>query len=136
MFEEIKNKQNVEFYQLDNIDNSENTIPKELFAFYKEVGYGFLNINNGDINRIMDPDEFQIINKREEHYEFDPSLDIYKKYVSDRMLFFEVNEGLYLTIDKLTNEKGTNSVYIFDEKISDSLEEFILLYLNNPSILK
>lgn len=73
--------------------------PNELREFYLEVGYGFIKGRNSNaINRIMGPDTVADINLREDIYEFDPDLvGIYEE--EDRLIFFEVNEGVYLTLD-------------------------------------
>ncbi|CEY48710.1 Uncharacterised protein [Streptococcus pneumoniae] len=50
------------------------------------------------INRIMDPDTIADITLREGIYEFDPDLEgIYEE--EDKLVFYEVNEGVYLTLD-------------------------------------
>lgn len=98
-------------------------LPNELRDFYLEVGYGFIKGSNRNaINRIMDPDTIADITLREGIYEFDPDLEgIYEE--DDKLVFFEVNEGVYLTLD-LNTPKQT-PVYFFETKIADSLKEFI-----------
>ena len=97
--------------------------PNELRNFYLEVGYGFIKGNNVDaINRIMDPDTIADITLREGIYEFDPDLEgIYEE--EDKLVFYEVNEGVYLTLDLNTPQQ--TPVYFFETQIADSLEEFI-----------
>ncbi|MES5926541.1 SMI1/KNR4 family protein [Bacillus cereus group sp. MG9] len=97
--------------------------PNELRNFYLEVGYGFIKGNNVDaINRIMDPDTIADITLREGIYEFDPDLEgIYEE--EDKLVFYEVNEGVYLTLDLNTPQK--TPVYFFETQIADSLEKFI-----------
>ncbi|PEA91180.1 SMI1/KNR4 family protein [Bacillus thuringiensis] len=99
------------------------TFPNELRNFYLEVGYGFIKGNNVDaINRIMDPDTIADITLREGIYEFDPDLEgIYEE--EDKLVFYEVNEGVYLTLDLNTPQQ--TPVYFFETQIADSLEEFI-----------
>ncbi len=99
------------------------TFPNELRNFYLEVGYGFIKGNNVDaINRIMDPDTIADITLREGIYEFDPDLEgIYEE--EDKLVFYEVNEGVYLTLDLNTLQQ--TPVYFFETQIADSLEEFI-----------
>jgi len=98
-------------------------LPNELRDFYLEVGYGFIKGSDGNaINRIMDPDTIADITLREGIYEFDPDLEgIYEE--DDKLVFFEVNEGVYLTLDLNTTQK--TPVYFFETQIADSLEEFI-----------
>ncbi|MGH0424559.1 SMI1/KNR4 family protein [Bacillus pretiosus] len=97
--------------------------PNELRSFYLGVGYGFIKGNNVDaINRIMDPDTIADITLREGIYEFDPDLEgIYEE--EDKLVFYEINEGVYLTLDLNTPQQ--TPVYFFETQIADSLEEFI-----------
>ena len=61
----------------------------------------------------MDTYSLQDINLRIGDFEYDPDLEIYDEiYNDDKLLFFEVNEGVYLAIDKIEhNEK--NAIYYF-----------------------
>lgn len=98
-------------------------LPNELRDFYLEVGYGFIKGSDGNtINRIMDPDTIADITLREGIYEFDPDLEgIYEE--DDKLVFYEVNEGVYLTLDLNTPQQ--TPVYFFETQIACSLEEFI-----------
>ncbi|MFJ9383785.1 SMI1/KNR4 family protein [Peribacillus sp. NPDC101481] len=97
--------------------------PPELREFYLEVGYGFFKGNNeNSISRLMDPDTIADITLRKGIYEYDPDLEgIYEE--EDKLVFYEVNEGVYLTLD--LNDTQRTSVHFFDNKIADSLESFI-----------
>lgn len=99
------------------------TFPNELRNFHLKVGYGFIKGNNVNaINRIMDPDTIADITLREGIYEFDPDLEgIYEE--EDKLVFYEINEGVYLTLD--LNTPPQTPVYFFETQIADSLEEFI-----------
>ena len=98
-------------------------LPNELRDFYLEVGYGLIKGSNGNaINRIMDPDTIADITLREGIYEFDPDLEgIYEE--DEKLVFFEVNEGVYLTHELNTTKQIP--VYFFETQIAESLEEFI-----------
>lgn len=98
-------------------------LPNELRNFYLEVGYGFIKGSNGNaINRLMDPDTIADITLREGIYEYDPDLEeIYEE--DDKLVFFEMNEGVYLTLD--INTPKQTPVYFFETQIADSLVEFI-----------
>lgn len=100
------------------------TFPIELRKFYLEIGYGFIKGSNVNaINRIMDLDTVADITLREGVFEFDPDLDgIYEE--EDKLVFFEVNEGIYLTLNLNTLQQA--HVYYFENKIADSLTEFII----------
>ncbi|MGZ9819407.1 SMI1/KNR4 family protein [Peribacillus simplex] len=95
----------------------------ELRGFYLEVGYGFFKGNNeNSISRLMDPDTIADITLREGIFEYDPDLEgIYEE--ADKLVFYEVNEGVYLTLD--LNDTQRTSVHFFDNKIAGSLESFI-----------
>ncbi|MDG5471392.1 SMI1/KNR4 family protein [Jeotgalibacillus sp. ET6] len=98
-------------------------LPNELKDFYLEVGYGFIKGSDGNaINRIMDPDTIADITLREGIFEFDPDLEgIYQD--DDKLVFYEVNEGVYLTLD--LNIPQQTPIYFFETQIAGSLEEFI-----------
>jgi len=127
-FDFVKNN-NHKFYELKENDLTEAeerlgfSFPKELREFYLEIGYGFIKGNSENaINRLLDPDTIADITLREDIYEFDPDLDgIYED--EDKLVFYEVNEGVYLTLD--LNETDKSPVFFFDTKIADSLEEFV-----------
>lgn len=103
-------------------------IPYELSLFYNDIGYGFFYQNSNSTNRLLSPKQFKQINLREDFYEFDPDLDLYDSPdYQDKFIFFEVNEGIYLLIEKNDINKK-NAIYYFDEKIADSLEEFLLRF--------
>lgn len=107
--------------------------PEELDEFYSKIGYGFFhNSSNQDFNRFLSPDVVAAINLREDQYEFDPDLDIYND--PSHLIFFEVNEGVYLTLDR--SVKGDKSpVYYVMSRVSESLEEFLRQYDKNPDYL-
>ena len=73
------------------------------------------------------------INLREDFYEFDPDLEIYDE--EDKLIFFEINEGLYLTILK-EDVGGENGIYFFDTKIASSLEEFVIELNKNHNFIE
>lgn len=105
-------------------------IPYELKLFYENIGYGFFNKNSYSFDRILSPLQYKQVNLREDFYELDPDLELYDaKFYEDKHIFFEVNEGVYLHIDKAMNT-CKNAIYYFEEKIADSLEEFIIKFDN------
>lgn len=128
VFNFLKNK-NHEFFSIqeEEIEIVEKkpgiAIPKELRDFYLQVGYGFIKGNSSNsINRLLDPDTIADINLRQGIYENDPDLnDIYED--EDKLIFYEVNEGVYLTLER--NKLDNNPVYFFDVKVADSLLEFL-----------
>ena len=115
----------------EDIDKAEKDmgikIPNELKSFYLNYGYGFISkIRRRCINRLMDPGSCADIRLRRDYYKYDPELESYKsdELIYNRMIFFEVNEGSYLTISLDEGEK--NAIYYGDVKIADSLEEFLI----------
>ncbi|KAB8129171.1 SMI1/KNR4 family protein [Gracilibacillus oryzae] len=134
-FDFLKNGKH-QFYELQENDiiNAEERLgfpfPAELRDFYIKIGYGFISSNSNAFNRVMDPDTVADITLREGIYEFDPDLDgIYEE--EDQLVFYEVNEGVYITLD-LTDTTST-SVYYFETKIADSLEEFLRKVDEDPA---
>lgn len=111
-------------------------IPKELREFYITTGYGFFHQEyDSSINRLIGPGGFKAINLREGHYEFDPELDSYEDDLeAGRLIFFEVNEGIYLTIDK-TDHDGQNAIYYNDDQIAPSLESFLRKFDSDPDFI-
>ncbi|MGP1910108.1 SMI1/KNR4 family protein [Metabacillus sp. JX24] len=105
-------------------------IPEELKDFYREVGYGFIKKSHRNaINRVMDPDTIADITLREGIYEHDPDLDgIYED--EDRLVFLEVNEGVYLTLGLDSQEQ--TPVYYFETLIASSLKEFFMKMDRDP----
>lgn len=100
------------FYKVDTAEiiDSESKLgfklPSQLREFYIKIGYGFFHKSQDSINRLLSPLQIAQINLREDFYEFDPDLEIYDEIYSDgKILFFDVNEGLYLAIDKNNSNK-------------------------------
>jgi len=79
------------------------------------------------INRLMDPSSIADFRLGEGIYVNDPDRVIYD---NDKLLvFFEVSEGTYLTMDFTNvsrNDEEQCPIYYFDEKIADSLYEFLV----------
>lgn len=108
-------------------------LPEELDKFYLEIGYGFFHNNSDeDFNRFLSPDVLVEINMRQDEYEFDPDLDIYND--PGKVIFFQVNEGVFLTIDKYS-KSSTSAIYYVTDKIADSLKDFLLKYDKDPNYL-
>ncbi len=104
-------------------------IPSELKLFYHKIGYGFFFQEHSSFDRLLDPYSFKQINLREDFYKFDPELELYEKYyiLKNKLIFFEINEGVYLLISR-EDRNGQNAIYYFDKKIADSLEEFLIRF--------
>lgn len=121
------------FFPLSNPEiemvNREIEIPIELKKFYKTIGYGFLFQKDKDyFDRILDVISFKNINLRQDCYEYDPDLELYNSpNYSDKLIFFELSEGSYLLIEK-TADNEKNAVYFFNEKIANSLQEFLMRF--------
>ena len=122
------------FYKLDEQEISriekEIFIPKELKQFYSEIGFGYMydTPESFSVDRFLSPDEYLKINLRIDYYEFYPALNFYNTdFFKDYLIFFEVVEGNYLLINK-KDDNGKNSILYIDEKIADSLEEFLVRF--------
>lgn len=135
MFKDIVNKRGNKFYTLEVcvINEAQKDLgiilPKEIREFYEEIGYGFLNSEEGYFNRIMDPHSLCEFRFREGQFANDPELDIYKDYEYDKLVFFEICEGEYLSIG--FSKKNSGKIFSGEEKIADSLKEFLINYQDN-----
>ena len=92
--------------------------PDDLKRLYIEVGYGFIKGQSANsINRILGPQAVADIRLREGIFEFDPDLDeLFDD--KDKLIFFEVNEGVYISLDlQLVN----NPIFYFDIQIIQEL---------------
>lgn len=99
--------------------------PNELKEFYKQIGYGFMCREDRTMfDRLLDPDTVASFRLCEDIYEGDPTCADYDD--EDKLVFFEVDEETFITMDLTsTNANGQSPVYYFEQKISDSLEEFL-----------
>ena len=126
----LNEKNKIYKFPLEEIEEEENEMnikfPAELREFYEKYGYGKINdMNFSCFNRLLAPSQCADIRLRRDYYKYDPELETYTWYERNcnRMIFFEVNEGIYLMID-LKGEK--NAIYDGNIKIADSLEEFLI----------
>lgn len=132
-FDSINNEEN-KIYKLveEDILNAEKrmgiSFPNDLKQLYLEIGYGFIKGQSVNaINRILGPGTVADIRLREGVFEFDPDLDeIYDD--KEKLIFFEVNEGIYLTLDL---QSVNTPVFYFDTQIADSLEAFFKKFLSD-----
>lgn len=99
-------------------------IPKELKDFLLEIGYGFINGSEYNVNRIMDTKSIRDFRLRKGDFEFYPDIEIYDEYEEDKLIFFEGNESALISIE-LTDDNPSN-IFYYDVKIADSLEEFLI----------
>ncbi|GMA98780.1 SMI1/KNR4 family protein [Pelosinus sp. IPA-1] len=119
------------FYKVsdDDIRDAEKSInmcfPKELKTLYQQVGYGFLcSQDRNSVDRIMGPGSIADFILREDRYEYDEYRDMID--IEKEMVFFELGESVYLTLDLTQqDENGICPVLYFDDKIADSLLDFI-----------
>lgn len=99
--------------------------PEELRTFFLEIGYGFLcNDDKSGVDRFMDPDSL---------VDFVLGVGTHKGDL-DRVMyddphflpFFEVGEGVYLTLalDEVSSD-GACPVYYFETKVADSILDFV-----------
>ncbi|PAF23099.1 hypothetical protein CHH49_00625 [Terribacillus saccharophilus] len=128
-FELVKNNKENKFHpvsreEIEEIERDLNLIlPIELRIFYLEVGYGFVNGSEFNINRIMDPYSIRDFRQRVNDFEFYPDIEIYDEFEDQKLIFFEANESALLSIDLGKNNE--NPIYYYDTKIADSLKDFL-----------
>lgn len=97
--------------------------PKELIHFYLEVGYGFINGSEYNINRMMDPYSVRDFRLRVNDFEFYPDIEIYDEFENNKLIFFEANETALMSIE--LNGIDRSAIFYYDVKIANSLEEFL-----------
>lgn len=64
-----------------------------------QVGYGFINGSEFNINRIMDVDSVRDFRLRQGDFEFYPDIDIYDEFEEDKLIFFEGSESALISIE-------------------------------------
>ncbi|GLI83121.1 antitoxin YxxD [Rossellomorea marisflavi] len=111
----IKANKGNQFYPVtdDQIREAEKEIdlafPEELVNFFKEVGYGFMQGSEYNINRLMDPYSVRNFRLRVDDYEFYPDIEIYDDYEENKLIFFEGSESALMSIE--CNGKDRSPVY-------------------------
>ena len=126
----LKNNDGNKFYQVseEEISQLEDElkvrVPKELKELLLEVGYGFINGSEDNVNRIMDTASVRDFRLRKGDFEFYPDIEIYDEYEDGKLIFFEGSESALLSIE--LTESSTSSIFYYDVKIADSLVEFLL----------
>ena len=97
--------------------------PQDLKDFYLEVGYGFIEGSENNINRIMGPYSVRDFRLRQNDFEFQPNIDIYNGFEEGRLYFYEVNESAFMSMG--FGEDKYNAIYYYDVQIASSLKEFL-----------
>ncbi|WJE30007.1 SMI1/KNR4 family protein [Bacillus altitudinis] len=134
-YEQIKSNRENSFFpviekEIMNVEKELDVkLPKELIHFYLEVGYGFINGSEYNINRLMDPYSVRDFRLRVNDFEFYPDIEIFDKYENNKLIFFEANETALMSIE--LNEIDRSAVFYYDVKIADSLEEFLIKIQEN-----
>lgn len=117
------------FYQVskEEIQQLENElkiqVPKELKDFLLEVGYGFINGSEDNVNRIMDTASIRDFRLRKGDFEFYPEIEIYDEYEDGKLIFFEGSESALLSIE--LTDRSNSRIFYYDVKVADSLQEFL-----------
>lgn len=99
-------------------------IPKELKDFLLEIGYGFINGSECNVNRIMDTESIRDFRLRKGDFEFYPDIEIYDEYEEGKLIFFEGSESTLISIELTDND--SSNIFYYDVKIANSLEEFLI----------
>ena len=119
MFEMIKSNPQNTFYpvKIEAIQRAESNmgiiIPDVLTQFYLDVGYGFLETHRHNINRIMGPSSVEEFYFGTGQFQNSEEVEIFGKYTKDKLVFFEVNESLFLSIGITKLNKG--KIFYYDE---------------------
>lgn len=100
------------------------TVPRELKDLLLEIGYGFINGSENNVNRIMDADSIRDFRLRKGDFEFYPDIEIYDEYEDGKLIFFEGCESALISIE--LTEDNLSNIFYYDVKIADSLEEFLM----------
>lgn len=135
MFKDIVNKKGNKFYPLDlkvvrkAQDDLGIILPQELKEFYEQIGYGFFNSKEENFNRLMDPNSICEFRFREGQFENDPELELYEEYERDKLVFFEICEGVYLSIGFTKENNG--KIFSGEKVIANNLKEFLINYQDN-----
>ena len=135
MIKDVINKKGNTFYSLKPgaVNRAQDALgiilPKELKEFYEQVGYGFLDSKEENFNRIMDPNSLCEFRFRKGQFSNDPELEIYEDDERDKLIFFEICEGVYLSIGFSNENNG--KVFSGEKVIADSLKEFLIKYQEN-----
>ncbi len=99
-------------------------IPKELKGLLLEIGYGFINGSECNVNRIMDTESIRDFRLRKGDFEFYPDIEIYDEYEEGKLIFFEGSESALISIE--VTDDNLSNIFYYDVKIADSLEEFLI----------
>lgn len=132
MYENIVDKDGNKFYNVkkSSIIQAQKDIgvffPEDLIRFYGEVGYGFLKSKVDFFNRIMDPDSIREFRLREGQFANNSELEVYADSERDKLVFFEVCEGYYLSIGISKRNKG--EIYSGKKMIAKNFKEFLIKY--------
>lgn len=128
-YEHLKENKKNSFYPVNifEIEDAEHAldleIPYELKRFYLEIGYGFIEGSEYNINRIMDPYSVRDFRLRTNDFEFYPDIEIYEEFEDNKLIFFEASESAAISIQ--LNDGNKNPIYYYDVKIAKSLTEFL-----------
>ena len=132
MFETIVNYKGNKFYKVktNSIEAAQESLgivfPKDLIEFYMQVGYWFLKSEKDNFNRIMDPESVAEFRLRTGQFANYSDLDLYDANERDRLVFFEICEGNYLSIGFTKSNNG--KIFYGKKKIANSLAEFLTKY--------
>lgn len=135
MFDVIKNNSDNSFYgvKTDLVGIVEKnmgvTIPDDLKNFFSEIGYGFLKTKKSNINRIMGLGSIEDFRLGTGEFLNSKEAETLKMYSDDKLVFFEVNESLYISIGISKNNYG--KIFYYNDVIADSLEEFLDHYIED-----
>ena len=132
MYEKVKDNSHNAFYKVyaQEIEKAEKTmgifLPESLKQFYLEVGYGFLESKEENINRIMDLESVCEFRFQEGQFEGSEEAEDLREETSDKVVFFECNEVMYLSMGFSKHNMGV--IYYGEQAVAKDLEEFLEKY--------
>ena len=105
----------------------EMAFPSQLKEFYQDIGYGFFNGDQFNINRIMSPSDIADFMCNDEPYDcIDKSI-----YEENEMPFMHISGEDFLTIVSDGDDKG--SILYFGTKIAESFYSFVEKMYREPN---
>ena len=99
-------------------------IPQLLKEFYIEVGYGFIKSKLDNVNRVMDPESVLDFRLGQNDFEFYPDIEIFDDFEENKLVFFEANETVMISIGFGSNNYGKYTIMIW--KFLRILKNFLI----------
>lgn len=100
--------------------------PVELLEFYKKIGFGFFHRTKDIGHILLDPRSLVCINTQVGYFATEQVKEYIQLYdISQKLLFFQTFGEQYFAISRIA-ENGKNFIWYKEEKIEESLFDFLL----------